>query len=44
MHVPRHEGLKLFLIHTGIFFFITGWMVLGCRTLAPKKESSIASR
>src|SRR6266700_1919554 len=34
--VPGQEGLKEFLIHTGIFFFITGWMVLGCRTLAPK--------
>src|SRR5574337_1120247 len=27
--VPGHDGLNEFLIHTGIFFFITGWMVLG---------------
>ena len=42
--VPPHEGLNEFLIQTGIAFFITGWIVLGCSTLAPKKESSIASR
>src|SRR6516165_11623736 len=42
--VPGHEGLNEFLIQTGIVFFITGWIVLGWSTLAPKKESSIASR
>ena len=42
--VPGQDGLKEFLIHTGILFFITGWMVFGWSTLAPKNESSMASR
>ena len=42
--VPGQAVLKEFLIQTGIFFFITGWMVFGCNTLAPKNDSSIASR
>jgi hypothetical protein len=41
--LPGWSGAKLLRTRTGIFFSRAGWMVLGCSTLAPKKESSMAS-
>ena len=43
MRVPGWAGSKLLHTRTGMPRSRTGGMVLGCRTLAPKKESSMAS-
>src|SRR6476661_7859380 len=36
MRVPSHLGLRELRIRTGIFFWIAGSRVAGCRTFAPK--------
>src|SRR6266853_3104607 len=36
MRVPSHLGLREFKISTGIFFWMAGSMVAGCKTFAPK--------
>src|SRR5471030_295562 len=41
--VPGACGLVVFLIRQGIWNWAIGRIVRGCRTLAPKYESSIAS-
>ena len=43
MTVPGVSGLNVFFILTGIFFLISGSKALGCRILAPKWASSMAS-
>ena len=41
--LPGWSGEKLLRTRTGIRFSRAGWIVFGCSTLAPKKESSMAS-
>ena len=43
IRVPGSSGLKEFLTFKGMCLSLTGSMVLGCRTLAPKYASSAAS-
>src|SRR5499433_1231041 len=43
IRVPSHFGLDEFKMSTGIFFWMAGNRVAGCRTLAPKYASSAAS-
>jgi antitoxin HigA-1 len=43
MRVPSSSGLRELQIRTGIPVSTAGWIVLGWRTLAPKKASSAAS-
>jgi hypothetical protein len=41
--LPGWSGEKLLRTRTGMPFSRAGWMVFGWSTLAPKKESSMAS-
>src|SRR5690554_4498317 len=43
IRVPRAEGLKLFRLQVSMRREAIGVSVLGCRTLEPKKDSSMAS-